>query len=394
MEKYIAHIIYPEIEKNGFLFLDNDIVYPKKEATELEEQIFILENIENENPSKFDDFLLKANKEKLEYINEYLQVIHHKKFDGRSIRRIRILLVNKLKKYFPEIKVSIYRYAYLENNIELNVIDSLDSFIKFTKNFSRFDNNDLYYRGHSNINWDLKPSIYRNYGYIDNENKMFRDITLRNPEIFKNTKSTFEALTIMQHYGLPTRLLDITKNPLVALFFSCINGNKEFPGEVIIFNPNKKIIKYSDSNNISILSNLSKVNRNFHTEHFNIKDFNNSSSGEELLNLIKSEKPYFTPNINPYDLLEYFIVKPVNNNERIKRQLGHFVLFGISEDVYLSPDITDLTLRLNGKKVVVVINENKKDIILEELNLIGINKDTLFPEIENGTEFIKNKYYA
>ena len=43
----------------------------------------------------------------------------------------------------------------------------------------------------------------------------------KSPLEFKDLNSMFDIMTKYQHYGMCTRLLDLTTNPLVALFFAC-----------------------------------------------------------------------------------------------------------------------------------------------------------------------------
>lgn len=116
------------------------------------------------------------------------------------------------------------------------------------------------------------PSIYRNpendstfEPYIKYEHEMFYDLVSRFPEQFSSCKNTFEHLVMMQHYGFPTRLLDVTSNPLVALYFACVDGkgygNKEDDGAVTIYDLFEGNIYNYESHTITIVSNLIKIDQ-------------------------------------------------------------------------------------------------------------------------------------
>ncbi len=119
----------------------------------------------------------------------------------------------------------------------------------------------IFFRGHSNKDYKLEPYIYRDE-IIKKEHIIFKELLLRCPQDFEHCKTTFEFLVKMQHYSLPTRLLDITTNPLIALYFACQSKSKN-DAELIVFKVPKSSIKYYDSDTVSILSNLSRVADDF-----------------------------------------------------------------------------------------------------------------------------------
>ncbi len=146
----------------------------------------------------------------------------------------------------------------IEQPVKIGNTNRLIRFIdKITLNSDNYYNfHELFYRGHSKASYKVQPSVFRNHHA--NEDVIFQELLLATPADFIEDKTTFDKLVRMQHYGLPTRLLDITTNPLVALYFACCENFKE-DGELLLFNIDKGNIKYFDSDTVSILSNLSRL---------------------------------------------------------------------------------------------------------------------------------------
>lgn len=280
---------------------------------------------------------------------------------------------------------------YNKEKIDLYFIKSISEFDAFISHHSVNETQQLFYRGHSDANYILAPSIMRNNKWFNNESAMYNDIIINCPESFSKCNTHLEKLVEMQHYGLPTRLLDITRNPLVALYFAC-ESNYDNYGEVVLIAAEKKDIKYPQSDSVSVLSSLPLFSRK-NQEHIRdcaLSSENNYEFNKKIPRLhheIRLEKPAFLPEIIKEEIIDSFIVYAVKNNNRIVKQDGAFIICGLIEN---SDVLNKYRLKEDEKKVVLLIDN--KEQILKTLDNLSINKATLFPEIECVTEYIKSKY--
>jgi hypothetical protein len=191
----------------------------------------------------------------------------------------------------------------------------------------------LFFRGEKQEYDRLLPSVYQPRFAVKDEDTIFREIVATFPEEMLQKKTTIEKLILMQHYELPTRLLDISKNPLVGLFFACYREFKEEKikdGVVHVFSVPRGDIKFCDSDSVCLVANICKQPGDFSIKgikHLRWQDFNKEEVIGRLVHDARQDKPEMQNYVDPKTLESVICLHPLMNNERIRRQNGYFFLF-------------------------------------------------------------------
>jgi hypothetical protein len=194
---------------------------------------------------------------------------------------------------------------------------SLPDFLTRIEELRTTANTPLWYRGCGLASYSLAPSLYRHStiktpdGLAGLEKKVMARFRQRSiPYHSRDIRDDWEALFFMQHYGVPTRLLDWTENPLVALFFALMsaeasarrnNGKLKEPAAVWVMNP--------DAWNEVALSHLTYAGGPLTPGDEQLKGYTPVSSGA-----ITSKYPV--------------ALHGAHNSARIVSQRGVFTIFG------------------------------------------------------------------
>lgn len=292
------------------------------------------------------------------------------------------------------------------DGIEITSVDEFMKEISILNQNKKDPNAQLFFRGQAVDYWDIRPSIFRDQMLSIEHNLMTEPLRQVTSE-FYNLSESFEIMEKYQHYGMCTRLLDITTNPLVALYFACEHYEKEeyrdsenkspekvSPQGMVYFKEDNMPLKYNDLD-VRILSKMASYNMNNDCtlEEIIIKLY------EDGIISIDKKKNWLEEN----GMSEFIhicqsvcTVLPIMNNDRLIRQSGAFLLPGkltISnrgnslKDAIITK--SEANLRDEFEKNFFYISDDNKEQIRQELENCNVNEAHLFPELEYQLKYIR-----
>ncbi|MDQ9091260.1 FRG domain-containing protein [Pseudoalteromonas haloplanktis] len=240
-------------------------------------------------------------------------------------------------------------------------IESIEDLLKHLSDNNK-DGRQIWFRGQAQSDWKLLP-FYMRKDNMPSESTLLKKFK-QSAAMLINTNaipnSDFDWLFLMQHYGVPTRLLDWSESPLVALYFAVEN------------------FKHHEDQDAALWFLFpTDLNRNAGIKHRKEEDYIPAFEDIEL-------ETYSIASLknNPNTELLPVATIATRNNARIQAQHGVFTIHHL-EDIPIE-DIGN-----HEHAIKIIIPSDSKENIKKQLELLGYTKFQLFPELASIGDIIK-----
>lgn len=275
----------------------------------------------------------------------------------------------------------------------INANDGVQAVIDKLNSLAR--NGDYVFRGYGKQE-ELLPNIIRKGDYANVENELLYDFEKYGSSYF-HASTPIDFMSYAQHFGLPTRLLDFTYNPFIALSFA-------------LYMPKSTNYKHQDDKYYyyiryaSITDNLCVSTIPLKDEIYNMPLTRAESLATKACQCIDSVRDLFGRNFdnrNVTSLVTENIEKSIVDQKKINNRTILFVTPNLSnqriimqQGLFMFPYTLDKEEHLkilDNNSHYIKIHKDLRNELIKYLDILGYNTFRLMPDLSSICEAVKRR---
>ena len=257
---------------------------------------------------------------------------------------------------------------YIERIKQLRAFRGIDKEIRYGEIES------VWFRGHEQARWKLTPRLYRPEYRGSSEAEIRQEFQIRAQQLLQGGRlptDKWEWYFLMQHYGAPTRLLDWTDNPLVALYFalhSPTDDKRQPDTDAAVWVLNSWWL-----NRRSVAGIEGPMLSDWHEAQRYLLDLEKAFSRKREVRVGRPAA-----------------IDPPHVDRRLAAQGSHFVIFGSNRDLMRMKAAKSKRDRI-WQIAKIRISRRATSSLRADLDLCGITRPLLFPDLQALCEDISRK---